>query len=288
MRAITLIALCLLIWLSGFCQPEIPFSRLYNFSDTVGYGNTANNVLPYDSFFIISGTTHTKEYPGQALFFAKLNYAGDTLWHRIIGKPHHRFYTQSPGTFIRLKDGNLLQSGADENIDIKDTAMYHSPYLLKLKPDGDTLFLKIYKKEIRRYLYEIFELEDGSILGVGTSSDSVLKDNGQGIMIPAYWYNYVVKYTSDGDEVWEKTFNKTPVDKSTYLFSAVQARDGSYILAGSETTNSVGPYPRINPVFMKMDTLGNILWKKIYGSQEYSNPNLEFSYVLYDLDTKFG
>lgn len=73
---------------------------------------------------------------------------------------------------------------------------------------------------------------------------------------------YVVKLSASGDVEWEQNYGGAKVD---YARSIRQTSDGGYILGGGTRSFNVGV---VDYYIIKLDSSGNILWEKLYGSSQ--------------------
>lgn len=100
------------------------------------------------------------------------------------------------------------------------------------------------------------QLNDSFIYLTGSSNDTV------------YFQNDTKLYKLDaaGNLRWTKTLGDSLDDNGMYI---EKAPDGNLLICGEEHTAS----NHLDGFLMKVDTSGNILWKKYYGGSEYESIN---------------
>ena len=79
----------------------------------------------------------------------------------------------------------------------------------------------------------------------------------------------LLKTDSQGDVIWSKRYSKNDIDAN----SAIQTKDGGFLLTGSEYQQNTYTYETI---LIKTDNQGNIIWAKTYSSNS-SNSNVKES-----------
>ncbi len=126
----------------------------------------------------------------------------------------------------------------------------HTTWVIKTDSLGNIVWKKGY---LLSYPRAIFQTKDGGFAVSGN--------------------RYILKLDAEGNEQWSKNFN-------SYFFTAIQASDGSYVLAG--ITDTSVDYGIAN--IIKIDADGNLLWNKTYSaSSDYS-----YSRALSIVETEQG
>jgi DJ-1/PfpI family protein len=146
---------------------------------------------------------------------------------------------------VELQDGCLVIAGytyseGQGNSDI---------LLAKTTAFGTQIWSKTIGGPGWEYANSIFETGTGEyvITGYTSSYGSGMKDI------------YVVKASSSGDIIWEKTFGGSDIDHG---MSACEAHDGSYIIAGYTRSYGAG---EDDLIAIKIDADGNEIWSETYG-----------------------
>lgn len=74
---------------------------------------------------------------------------------------------------------------------------------------------------------------------------------------------YIVKINSTGKIVWDKAFGDTQIN---WAEDFIQTSDKAYMITGYTTSGENNDY---DILIMKIDTSGNLLWKKNYGGEKW-------------------
>jgi len=161
-----------------------------------------------DNHIVIGGSKSVASDP-ENYWLLKLDGQGNELLSQRYGNPsiHGR------ARCIKvIQDGGYILGG-----DWK----YRDPYqIMKISEDGSM----IWKKGLGRVMiYDVEEFVDGTLIATGEK------------FVGGYWIDYAIKFTADGEIVWENTFGETLMRWTKYSFNAVQVLpDGSFIAGGSK------------------------------------------------------
>jgi gliding motility-associated-like protein len=177
---------------------------------------------------------------------ARLVYRKDSLWF-------------ANDYLTKTRDGNILIPGFELNV-LKNQIDAH---LLKVTQQGDTLWSKLmqvgYNKQFND-LYKAFELNDGSLLLVGDINVPMPQNGRSDFMM--------MRLTSTGDLIWEKTFKTKLWDRDTTagsieIFDCREDANGNLFLGGNVRALLTS---RIALAF-KIDLSGNMLWSRGFAFQ---------------------
>ena len=123
----------------------------------------------------------------------KTDSIGNVLWHQefsdefgAVGSSGQRICQLADGNFL-VAGGNLTYGNSSHGVDAG---------LLKIDPDGNQIWAKEYPVSEGQGLWDVKELEDGSIVSCGVTQGN---DDSQ-----AGW---LIKTNADGDMQWSRTFN---------------------------------------------------------------------------------
>ncbi len=215
-------------------------------------------------------------------FVTKLNHMGDTLWVRY-------FPVAELTSIVETNDGKYVTVGWTDNVHIikldtnggiiwtrefnepgYDTRAYNlcitidggfaavgeartngpttlSGYLLKIDVIGNKLWSKIYSTNSNfNVLYSVKEIQPSGFILSGGEYNS---GNNQIFLIKTY---------ANGDTLWTKSFG-TPYAERGY--TSFQTFDKGFLSIGHIFFGAA----QIRLYFSKIDSLGNLLWTKIYG-----------------------
>lgn len=167
----------------------------------------------------------------------------DTTWTRLFGGSQYEFGRCIEQTY----DGGYILVGDTYSYGAGDKDIY----LIKIKPDGDTLWTKTYGGTGEEDGFSVQQTSDSGYIILGATSS-------YGIGGFSFW---LVKTKPNGDTLWTKVFGGSEWD---WGYSVRQTSDKGYILTGY--TESYGPSPYISNLWLiKTDSLGNTDWSKVYG-----------------------
>ncbi|MFA5032041.1 MAG: T9SS type A sorting domain-containing protein [bacterium] len=158
--------------------------------------------------------------------------APDTMWTRTYGKPYPYIDAYS---ICQTNDGNFIVA---------------EPGVMKIKPNGDTIWTRSYTVGNYAYCYSASQTEDG------------------GFIITGFTYSnnydvYLARTNTIGDTMWTKIYGGANGDEG---YSALQMKNGGFIIAGY--TGSFGPGNRV--YIIGTDCNGDSLWAKAFGGTTYS------------------
>jgi len=232
----------------------------------------------FDNGFITFGN-----YYNNYIAVIKTDYNGLIEWTKT-------FNVKGVGySIIQDNDSNYVVSGYTE-VSSGDRDIF----LLKLKNNGDSLYLKKYGDKGFDIPYDLKQTKDNGYILVGESQNghygeyglyilktdhdgnelwskrysegyravSVFETHDNGFIVTGYNYGMLLlKIDKSGVVQWNKTFS----EKSSN--SVIQTNDSGYVTVGHDKNGIFNIY--------KVDSLGNALWDK-----EFSYPN-QFSYSEY-------
>lgn len=177
-----------------------------------------------------SGNKNEKSHGESDYWILKLGQKGEVEWQKIYGGAGD----DQLQSVLQSKDGNYLLAGSSSS----DTGGNKNAsngkgsdfWVIKIDPSGEILWQQTYDIGKADLLTSIQENADGSLLLGGHAqtevSDSKKKDR-EGIN------DYVLIKTNDkGEEQWTQTVGSGGED---ILRTAIETRDGGYLLAGTST-----------------------------------------------------
>jgi hypothetical protein len=205
---------------------------------TKAYGGIARAIAPTpDGNFIIAGNTSFFSAGSYDVFLLKITPQGDTLWTKAYG------VTDDGGSAEAITptpDGNFIVAGWKYPHGDKDADVY----LLKIKPNGDTLWTRTFGGSEWGRASAITSTPDGNFIVAGeTYSLGRGKDE-----------VYLLKITEYGDTLWTKTYGNEYIDVSAQAITSTP--DGNFIVAGTE--------------ILKITSYGDTLWTKTYWGIYYA------------------
>jgi hypothetical protein len=196
-------------------------------------------------------------------WMVKLNSNHDTVWTRVMGG------TMYDGAWkaVATADGGFAIAAYTQSKNTGDVGANHGNtdwWIIKLKSNGDTAWTKLVGGVYNDYANSIAATPDGGFVVVGdtyTSSSSMDED----VM--------VVKFNSDGDIAWQKTYGGSSMDDA----SAVTVYpNGTMMIAATTTSNNNGDVGATHGNWdywiIKLNANGDKAWGKAYGGNLYDTP----------------
>jgi hypothetical protein len=196
-----------------------------------------------DGGYAITGNTYSYGAGHTDYWLVKTNSAGTLSWSKTYGGTSY----DNAYALVEAYDGGLLVLGESQSYG----AGGYDFWLVKTNSAGTQSWTKTYG---------------------GTSSEkpsAIIKTSDGGYAMAGYTYSYgaggndmyLVKIDSAGNMLWNTTYGGNMNDAAS---SVIQTSDGGYMLVGTTSSFGVGSYRDIYMV--KVDSNGNQLWYKLFGS----------------------
>ncbi len=194
--------------------------------------------------YICGRTSRNYSTSSWDILLVKTDATGDTLWTKTFGSKQEDYGYQ----IIRTQDGNLLIGG----ISYRDTtSVFCDIYLIKVNPDGDTLWTQSYTEPEQQDPFHLMETQNGEYLITGTNEDN--SPTGRKLLF--------LKLNANGTLLWEKTIG--PVWKWGY--STIELSNGDLVTCGQ-----YNPGGYTNVMIIKTDNQGNVIWENEFGLNNLS------------------
>ena len=240
------------VWRKTFCVPD---------SETQFF----DLVQTQDSGYMILGQTNGYGSGNNDLLIFKIDSIGDSLWAKIYGGTEN----DAGRIILPTDDGNYLIVGNTQSF-----AQYSSAiWFLKINPDGDTLWTKVYDYWYAASVNDMENTSDSNYIIVGScrpdSSDSALV--------------LLIKITGSGDILWMKHFGVDSVQ--VWGSSIVQTIDKGYITVGGKRkfgsiesdgyllkVSCISPFWQIE----KVDTAGNVGLNSTLSVDTLNHPHIAY------------
>ena len=261
-----------------------------------GKNSTATALVQTNNneIFICGNTDRNEQESDIDILLVKTDAQGDTLWTKTYGGPENDYVSN----IIYTSDGNILISGKTESF---GAGSWGDFYLVKVNPNGDTLWTKSYSDPDQEVPFHLLETMAGDYIITGTNEDYEPREiylvkvglNGEKLwdrkIGPPIWkwgsstialsnlelmicgkvsigdgYSQVlvVKTDSQGNTIWEKEYGIENLNEQGMCLK--QNIDETFTISGSGT-NSETRYK--NMVLLKIDQEGNELWSQNFGSE---------------------
>lgn len=238
-----------------------------------------------DYGFILAGSSlsqktgnKTEEAAGDLDYWVwKMDEKGELDWQKAFGGSGADLLQA-----VRLtKDGGFILAGTSDSKkgdQKKDDGFGKEDFwIIKLNAKGGEQWQRTIGGSGQELLQSIVPTSDGGYLLAGSSSSAKSEKIMAGQPDPFgksvtgfgnldYW---VVKLDSEGKVEWQKAFGGQYADQ---LRSAVQTRDGGYLLGGSSNSPESGNktekcYGMSDYWVIKLDAKGELEWQKVYGGE---------------------
>ncbi|MBK7850635.1 MAG: T9SS type A sorting domain-containing protein [Bacteroidetes bacterium] len=256
-----------------------------------------------DSGFIVSGTTNSFGAGSNDVFIVKVDTNANVLWTKTIGGTNYDFCNSIQQTI----DGGYIATGGTSSFGAggKDV------YFIKMDSNGDTVWTKTYGGINDDWGNVVQQTRDSGFIIVGTfGSDgfsigdiyliktnkygdttwtksfggagynlgsSVQQTTDNGYIIVGYAGSfgvgsgdiYLIKTDSFGNLLWSKTIGEANyTNNGSCVF---QTNNSGYIFLSNQTLNIIGA--QIDVSLIKVDSVGDILWKKTFGGSDSEHGN---------------
>ncbi|WP_299097101.1 hypothetical protein [Winogradskyella sp.] len=206
----------------------------------------------------------------QDYWIVKLNASGNILWEKSFGYQG----ADSGISLIETNDQGFLitgildvtASGGEGNT--QRTANRHAGgdyWALKLDISGNIEWSRYYGGNFTDTPYGVVQTEDNGFIIAG-SSDSEDTDISGNIGTYDFW---VIKISSSGDLVWEKSFGGSQIDEARAI---IKSGDGNYIIAGDTRSNDNDVSQNKGAAdlwLIKISPTGNLIWEKTIGGSNF-------------------
>lgn len=240
--------LFLLLFLPVFAlaqqPPGLAWKRIYGGKKS----ETAHDVIPtYVGQILVVGETNSPPAQKQDGLAVLLTALGDTVFQKNYGGAGDDVLRAAVQTY----DGNFVLAGHTTSVG----AGKSDAWLLKINPQGDTLWQKTYGDTGDDVFMDIMQTTDGHLVAVGSTTHKGREDT------------WVCKLYEDGEIIWEKTFGNRGLDRA---MAVVEGRDGNYGVAGI-TSSGKGSRniwlfvlsPDSKPLHYQI--FGARQWEEVYG-----------------------
>ena len=184
------------------------------------YGVSVDTCM--DGGYILTGATMSYGpglgiYPN--IYVVKVDSLGNEQWNKVFGGP----YTDWVWSIEQTSDGGYITGGSLADSEPSVGSPLGQPYIIKLDSAGNTEWDKPYGPiRYNNGLQMIRELNDGSIIATGATSDDT-----------SQYFGVVIKVDALGDSLWYRTYQNLTGGSSINFLSDIQhCSDGGFIAAG--------------------------------------------------------
>ncbi|WP_264792826.1 hypothetical protein [Aureispira anguillae] len=229
------------------CQPIVlPEPITASFEKTYGEGGIdyamAGTIL--NDYIYLIGTSNGRQPISGGLLLVKIDQMGKELFQRSYGGN----ISDGGGNIISTSDGNLLLLGRTR-VAVNSTTTQDDIFLLKVTPDGDTLWTRTYGDLLAFDTAKgLIETDDGGILLLGGAYNGSLRDF------------RAIRLDAQGNEIWRKVYTSPYDDNGVDI---ARAGNDHYLLFGRRQAGDDDFYT------IKINGQGDSIWTASYGTPYY-------------------
>ncbi|WP_299115599.1 hypothetical protein [uncultured Winogradskyella sp.] len=203
----------------------------------------------------------------------KLDAFGNIEWSRYFGGN----FTDTPNDVIQTNDNGFVIVGSSDSddTDISGNLGTYDFWVLRISSTGEMIWERSFGGTQIDEARAIVKTNDGNYLIAGdtrSNDNNVSKNNGAADL-------WLIKISSDGDLIWEKTIGGSNFDVSRAL---VKSQNDGFLLAGSSRSNDIDVainQGQNDAWLLKVDTNGNLKWETTVGGS-----NIDFTYGIAELN----
>lgn len=225
-----------------------------------------NFIITRDGGVVFVGSTRSYGAGGIDIIAVKLDInTGNAIWQKTIGTSNHN---ESSLSVLEDQDGTLLIGGWSNMLSYETDSL-----IIRLDPQGNVVSQKLFdfgpstarstfsnNREVQNYPISILKATDGNYFLIGEID--IIDDGFMDI--------FVMKVDSNYNIIWQKIFGGS---KDEFIGNSIISNDGAILITGATKSFGAGDF---DIYVLKLDTNGNILMQKIFGSSIEDNANRIF------------
>ena len=202
---------------------------------------------------------------GGDLWMVRLDPKGSILWQKTFGGTKR----DSGSSIVKTSDGGYAMTGNTYSTD-GDVTMNHGSsdlWVVKTDAQGNLLWQKTFGGSKLDWGHSLVELPGGDLIvaGVTASSDGdVSMNHGAGDI-------WVIRLTSDGRKIWEKTYGGSFSDN---VWKVEPSPSGGVYLTGESFSvdgDFSGNHGDADLLISEIDGNGSLVWYRTLGGQNYES-----------------
>lgn len=250
--------------------PSIQWAKCYGYGDQ----DYARSIIQTnDGGYIVAGESYTfydsTTIDNHGLFdmlIIKLDSQGNIQWKKFYGGSGY----DGANAILQTPDSGFIIAGytSSDDGDVTSFIGGQDGWIIKIDSVGVIQWQKTIGGINSDYISTMKKDYNGYIVvGYSSSSDSLVSANHG---IEDYW---VTKIDSVGNVQWQKLYGGSSYDDAT---SIVITSDSGYVVAGyssSDDSDVVGNHGAYDFWILKLDSLGNSVWKNTFGGMYSENAN---------------
>ena len=171
---------------------------------------------------------------------------------------------------IQLSNGDYIFCGStlSNNVDVSGNHGGRDAWVCRISSLGDLIWQKCIGGSDEDFFTSLIPSFDGNIVLCGATASSDGDVSGNNGMLDLW----IVKITPTGNIIWELTYGGSDYDSGQSILEL--ASDSSLVIAGNSRSSDgdVSNNQGVDDVWIvKLDSIGNLLWEKNYGSSDSDN-----------------
>ena len=251
---------------TGFSGIDKGFSLI----QTADGGFFVGSILDVTASGGLGNAKFAARHAGGDYWGIKLASNGDVEWRKYFGGTN----TDTCYGVAETSDGYLMIGSSDSNdVDIKNNRGTYDFWIVKIDKTGKLLFEKSFGGDEIDEARAITATDDDGFIIIGdtrSSNKDVSQNNGGADL-------WVIKISSEGNLLWEKTFGGSSFDVGR---SVRKTNDNGFLISGSSRSanNAFLNKGQNDAWILKIDRNGNQQWQKTIGGSE-----IDFCYDAVEL-----
>jgi hypothetical protein len=234
----------------------------------------AMDIISVETGYYIAGWTESTDgdvsfnHGSGDAWIIKTDIEGNILWEKTYGGTAGEFWRR----IISAPDNNfyLLGASGSGNGDIS-----YDPYpgsndlwIAKIDNLGNLIWEKIIGGGMIDMVESGTSTNDGGVVVFGWTGSQ----NGDVSVNYGIYDMWMVKFNSDGDIEWDKSFGTNDFDYGNVI---IQTSDGGFLVGGTSTIGTGGNLTCIphsinaEAIILKLNSTGEIEWQNCYGGSEH-------------------
>lgn len=232
------------------------WTKYYIDTLNIGWGTLART---YDNGFILSGTIKSPNKSTYDNLIIKVDSMGNKKWQKIFGGA----YNDEPRAIRCLSDSGFILAGNKQT----SSSSYNYGQIIKLDSLGNIKWQKTFGGTRGSFFNAVRETKNGDIIACGDISDI-------GTSTWDYSTPFIVRLSSSGNILWQKTYGKKYIANS--LYDIEETDNGNLIAVGDIYTDTATQYEKYWDGFLlKTNINGDSLWSRTFDKTGSSGGNLQ-------------
>ncbi len=222
------------------------------------YDDAANGVIQInDGGIIVIGLITSLDSTNG--YILKLDRFGNKVWDKVIGGVGF----DEINAAVKTKDGGFATVGSTQKKDRFDSDIW----VIKFDKNGNKIWEKTFGGDFDDFASVIIQTDDGGFLIGGVKS--YCKESVSNLLTKNVKDLWIIKLDKNGKKEWERVFNKS---YSEEIFSIQKTKDGHFLIGAISAVN--GANKKVLAWIIKVDSLGNKIWEKLFDKFFYSEKYL--------------